>query len=203
MSNKENEFVSAFMDGELDEINDGFINSLSDNESVTATWWRYHIISDALRAEKTAIAHKSLSERISSEIAKEPVVFAPSALKSVDRGFSWQKSLIGAAIAASVAMLAILGVQQGSNSLDTVPSDVQSVVQNRVYEPSPGQIPAIAPQNVNGQSIIAPALITPASSSRLNSYMVNYNEFRTSGTKMQGMLPYVRIIANDVNEEQK
>jgi negative regulator of sigma E activity len=144
--------------------------------------------------------HKSLSERISAEIADEPVVLAPGALKSESKGLSWQKSVAGLAIAASVATLAILGVQQGNNDVDTGASVVPTVADTTTYSP-PGPISTLPPQYVNGQRIISPVVTNPASSSRMNSYMVNYNEFRTTGSKMQGMLPYVRIIANDVEEK--
>ena len=200
MNDKQNELVSALMDGELDGTSDDLIKSINDNTSLKDTWWRYHIISDALRAEKTVIAHKSLTERISAEIANEPVVLAPAALKSENKGLSWQKSVAGIAIAASVATLAILGVQQGSNDVDTGAPAVQSVVNTATYTP-PGPISTLPPQYVNSQSTDAPVVSSLAVSSRMNSYMVNYNEFRTTGSKMQGMLPYVRIIANDVEEK--
>ena len=35
--------------------------------------------------------------------------------------------------------------------------------------------------------------------SRLNRYLVNYNEYRTNAG-VQGMLPYVRIVAHEVEE---
>jgi sigma-E factor negative regulatory protein RseA len=200
MNNEQNELVSALMDGHLDESSADLVKSINNDASLKATWWRYHVISDALRAEKTVIMHKSLSERISAEIADEPVVLAPGALKSESKGLSWQKSVAGLAIAASVAMLAILGVQQGNNDVDTGASVVPTVADTTTYSP-PGPISTLPPQYVNGQRIISPVVTNPASNSRMNSYMVNYNEFRTTGSKMQGMLPYVRIIANDVEEK--
>ena len=127
----------------------------------------------------------------------------PNALKSVGNGHSWHKPVVGVAIAASVAILAILGVQQGGNNGVTDAPEVQSVAQIQTNPSAPGQFSTLPAQYVNGQSINAPAITTSASSARMNSYMVNYNEFRTSGTKMQGMLPYVRIIANDAEEKQK
>ena len=99
-------------------------------------------------------------------------------------------------------MLAILGVQQASNDVDTGSSEVQSVVNTTKYKPL-GPLSTLSPQFVNGQSTVVPVISTAASSSRMNSYMVNYTESRTKGSKMQGMLPYVRIIANDVEEKQK
>jgi sigma-E factor negative regulatory protein RseA len=200
MTEKQYEQLSSLVDGEIENSADEIIDRITDDIDLTDKWWRYHLISDALRREKTILADKGLSQRVASAIADEPIVFSPAAQGVKKKESSWQRSVAGFAIAASVAAGAILTVQKGENI--TEPSAQKpSLAQVSPYPSPPSQVASIPAQVVNAESGNTIIESTPVNSSRLNSYMLNYSEFRTSGSTMQGMLPYVRVIANDVEEK--
>ena len=183
--------LSSLMDGETDNHAEHTISELITSESLRKTWRRYHLISDALNGNLPALLDRDLAGKIASEIAKEPIPIA--GYRVVTRRFL--RPAAGLAIAASVAAIAILGIQQNSD---------------RTQERTPIQLaPNPLPQiNANISSYTFPASSNAVSSQientgdvepnlRLNSYLVNYNEIRTSQTGVQGIIPYVRIIAND------
>ena len=183
--------LSSLMDGETDNHAEHTISELITSESLRKTWRRYHLISDALNGNLPALLDWDLAGKIASEIAKEPIPIA--GYRVVTRRFL--RPAAGLAIAASVAAIAILGIQQNSDrTQERTPIQLADT-----------QLPQI---NANISSYTFPASSNAVSSQientgdvepnlRLNSYLVNYNEIRTSQTGVQGIIPYVRIIAND------
>ena len=183
--------LSSLMDGEIDNQAEHTISELITSESLRKTWRRYHLISDALNGNLPALLDWDLTGKIASEIAKEPIPIA--GYRVVTRRFL--RPAAGLAIAASVAAIAILGIQQNSDrTQERTPIQLADT-----------QLPQI---NANISSYTFPASSNAVSSQientgdvepnlRLNSYLVNYNEIRTSQTGVQGIIPYVRIIAND------
>lgn len=183
--------LSSLMDGETDNHAEHTISELITSESLRKTWRRYHLISDALNGNLPALLDRDLAGTIASEIAKEPIPIA--GYRVVTRRFL--RPAAGLAIAASVAAIAILGIQQNSDrTQERTPIQLADT-----------QLPQI---NANISSYTFPASSNAVSSQientgdvepnlRLNSYLVNYNEIRTSQTGVQGIIPYVRIIAND------
>ena len=111
MSERQAENLSALMDGELNEAaaRDCIANTARDND-MKATWSRYHLISDTLTSRAAEVDCASLSDRVSQALSNEPTVLAPSPRKP-----SWQQPVLrklgGLAVAASVAAVAILGLQ--------------------------------------------------------------------------------------------
>jgi hypothetical protein len=83
--------------------------------------------------------------------------------------------LAGLAVAASVAVIAVLGVQQ-TRTPDAVPGAVQ-VAAN---PPAPASTERAEVQAQNGN--------------RLNAYLVNHSEYAAS-SGIPGISPYVRIVS--------
>jgi len=190
MNEEMNEKLSAMVDGEIDDQSDQIIDTLIQNPSMRNTWWRYHLISDVLSRELSGYTDSRLADEISAKIKDEPTVLSPQR----NAAAAYVKPLAGLAIAASVAAMAILGVQQNRQELPEVSNPPQIIAQAPVVTPERQYTFPSRPASIqlpDGQNR------TPVSDSRMNSYLLNYNEFRTNGTRMQGMIPYVRIIAND------
>src|SRR3972149_4128007 len=103
--------LSSLMDGETDNHAEHTISELITSESLRKTWRRYHLISDALNGNLPALLDWDLTGKIASEIAKEPIPIA--GYRVVTRRFL--RPAAGLAIAASVAAIAILGIQQNSD----------------------------------------------------------------------------------------
>lgn len=192
MNEQENEILSALMDGECE---DQLIDSLLRDSTMRATWWRYHLISDAMKGKDSVLATKNLAEKVSKVLANEATVLSP---KSTAR---WIKPVAGFAIAASVAVVAVLSIQQNNEMVEPALGS-QAIVQHTPVQTLPRQQFSSATAQLASVQKSLPESIPAAAqiNTRMNSYMLNYNEFRTTSTKMQGMLPYVRIIAHDTEE---
>jgi sigma-E factor negative regulatory protein RseA len=208
-----NERLSQLMDGETEDVDGRIIGDLINTPAARDTWWRYHLIGDILKRETVLLAHRDLAQRISAALDTEPAVLIP---KTLLRRRDWSTPLAGLAIAASVAVIAILGIQHKAEELPGNPA----VMPQTVARLAP-QLPEITAQSIQELSPIAtpivrqfnpPAklasietreqgIVTAASPvySHINSYLLNYNEYRTTETRMQGMLPYVRIIAHETD----
>lgn len=109
-----NERISVLMDGESSEAS--WLKSVMQDPQQQETWGRYHLIGDALREDLPADLTLDLAERVALALADEPTVLAPRSLGWRERAKPAIATLVRHggqfAIAASVAAVSILGVQQ-------------------------------------------------------------------------------------------
>jgi len=185
------EHISALVDDELEQGSRFVLHALVTDETHKGIWARYHLIGECLRGHLPARVDLDLAGRIRKALNDEPVSQGP---------YHWQRLLkpaAGLAIAASVAAIAIVGVRQiGSSPTATAvpPIAYNAPASNNDYQTvtvTAGPAPQAPAQNYS----------TPAddAQSRLNRYLVNYNEYRAN-SGVQGTLPYVRIVAHEVEE---
>lgn len=164
MNDQLKEKLSAFMDGEAGDVR--VIESLRQHDEARSSWMSYHLIRDVINQHYVTGAH-ALSARVSAALDNEPTILAPR------RWFKSKKVLrhaSGAAIAATIAAVAILVVRQTP------------------------QIPQDIPHFAVGPITTQPVRLTTAAENKLNSYIVSHNEYSAS-TRFKGMLPYTRIIS--------
>ncbi|MBV7314234.1 sigma-E factor negative regulatory protein [Shewanella sp. NIFS-20-20] len=120
------EWVSAAVDGEIDAS--AFAELAKDTDS-HQQWRNYHIIGDSLRSELPDTINLDLSAAIAEAIDKEPTVFAPAtsadapavamdSAQSSAKVVPFLRQFGQYAIAASVALFAVIGVQQMSLTPD-------------------------------------------------------------------------------------
>ncbi len=102
------EQLSSLVDGEFDDAVDAenCLDHLVGNKEASRCWERYHLIGDTLKRNLPPAIDSQLSSRVMAELENEPTVLAPSRAKS-----SLGKQMAGLAVAASVATVAVLGVQ--------------------------------------------------------------------------------------------
>ena len=156
------------------------------------TWTRYHLIGDCLRNHLPQQVSNHVAEKISEELKQEPTVLSPN--KAAARN---TKPLIGFAIAASVALVAILGIQRG-NETNLNPGVPVAVDQTNTSTPSASGFSF-------PETPVLPAAVTKSdtpesvANQRMNNYLMNYNEYRSSGG-MNGIPPYVRIVTIETQE---
>ncbi|QIR15241.1 sigma-E factor negative regulatory protein [Shewanella aestuarii] len=112
------EWVSAAVDGEVDEQT---LAQLSSDVDSHDEWHRYHMIGDTMRGELPAAIDLDITASIAAAIDLEPTIVAPQ-VKAKDNIATTQpqsrnnvvslfKQFGQYAIAASVALVAIIGVQ--------------------------------------------------------------------------------------------
>ncbi len=179
MSNTEDmkEKLSALVDNELDDLDERRVmNALKQDIGLRNTWERYHLLRSALRQDMDIMLPREIAARVAARIEMEPVNAASSRRRKINR-------LIGTfAIAASVAAIAIAGVQF-LNRPGSPP--VASLAAN---QPAPEQIIRAGTARWD--------LKEPEAESALNAFLVEHNEFASS-SGIGGMMPYVRVVGND------
>ncbi|NIP74423.1 MAG: sigma-E factor negative regulatory protein [Gammaproteobacteria bacterium] len=181
MSDSVHEQISALMDGEMSEAErELLLRRMVADPDLRATWERYHLIRDALHYELPDHADPGLAGRVMAVIEDEPALQAARSPLPMRRLL---KPIAGAAVAASVAALAIIGVRQFGG--ETPPAAVPTVaVRDTGYVQAAGTRWDLREQEIEA---------------RLNGYLVNHNEY-TAANSLQGMLHYTRIAGYDAQQ---
>ena len=180
------EKLSALVDNELDELEERRVfTALQGDTSLRNTWERYHLVRAALRQDLEVIMPHETAQRLTRRLDAEPSRIASFKRQTIAR-------YIGTlAIAASVAAIAIVGVQwihQPSPSLQ------QRVASNKLATKVATNVPA--PENIIRSGTTRWDMKEPETESALNAYLVEHDEFAsTSG--IGGMMPYVRVVSYD------
>lgn len=173
------EQISALADEELTQAEQALLlRRLSADPALRDEWERIHLIRDALHNELPAQRDGALSQRVMAALEQEPTP-APASL-------DWQhwlrraaKPLAGLAVAATVAGLAIVGLE---------------------HVVGPGPTPQTSPRLASLDTPLEDHVVgtrwdQPQMGSRLNAYLVNHSEY--TGSSLQGMMTYVRIAGYD------
>ena len=134
MNNSNKEQLSALMDDEFDGLEKNQVEQILKDPEALETWSRYHLISDSLRGNLPEHLDRELAEKVSGAVAKEPAIVAPARLPR-----TLAKPVAGFAIAASVAALAILGVQQQQQGVHS------GLLQDTLVQSTPGAGSVYAP----------------------------------------------------------
>ena len=172
-----NEKVSSLLDDEQ-VLDDGLLDSLMNNDETKAKWARYNLVSDILNDRDQHKVDSNWFTELSAQLDNEPTVLAPH----VSRTFTQKvvKQVSGFAVAATVATVAILSVQQAQFSeIDNATQFATGISQSTI-----------------SSSDIKPVTLrlNKAKESRLSGYLVNHYEYSMTG-KMQGVMPYMRIVS--------
>jgi sigma-E factor negative regulatory protein RseA len=185
MNESNNEQLSAFIDGEHEDAH--VLDNLIHNQNMKNTWSRYHLIGDCLRDNLPEEVSNHVSTRVTNALRDEPTVLAPKTTKQLNI-----KPLVGFAIAASVAMVAVFSIKSGNeqdSSFKSAPTiAATTVAQPQIYSfPGPQVLPAAIKRSDTPDSV---------ANQRLNNYLINHNEYRSSGG-VNAILPYVRIVTTE------
>lgn len=168
MSEQIREQISALLDGELPEAEQRLLlERLERDPALRRHWSRYQLISDAVHQTLPPQIDPGFADRVMAALDAQPEHHRQPS-NPLARAV---KPLAGLAVAASVAVIAVLGVQQ-VRTPDAVPGSLQ-VAAN---PPAPAR-----------------AEVRPQNGDRLNAYLVNHSEYAAS-SGMPGMSPYVRIV---------
>ena len=171
------EHLSCLMDGELSPEASRFLaRRMGSEETLGATWQRYHLIRDCLRrpGESFALTHLSI------DLDEVDIGEAPAAERRAPR---WLKPVAGTAIAASVAAAAVMVTL---NLAAPTPSDT----------PAPFASPnALATSPV--MSVSQPVSLNSGSAANqrsLNRYVLRHQQAAGS-VGQQGLMALVPIVA--------
>lgn len=173
------EQLSVWLDDELEQRqSDMLVRRLTSNPALRQTAARYCLIGDALRGELAAERALEVSERVSRSLDGDPgaAAAAPAAALA-----GWRRPLAGAAVAASVAVAAIVGL--------------------RSTGPDPqGELPVAA------ETSPVPAYTVPVDLSRragapdrLSRYYLNHSQY---ATMLGGKGSLVRMISTPPDQSE-
>ena len=196
MNEQKREQLSALVDDELAQEASSVIESLLEDNDAKETWSRYHLIGNSLRGHLPEHI-VDISSNVSQAIASEPTILAPAKKSSSRKSSDLMKPVMGFAIAASVAAVAIFNVQQANQISET---GQPVIAQSSIATSQPSL--ATSPQLVNQQTAQAQVYQVKHVDPRLNRYLVNYNEYRAN-TVVSGMPPHVRMVANDAESNKQ
>jgi negative regulator of sigma E activity len=194
MSEPLNEQLSAFIDGELpNEESALFVRHIPRDAQLRATASRYYLIGQAVRAEQPSV-RRGFAARVLAAVAQEPGASGAAAAVSAmarelprSRWFGLWKPVVGIAVAAGVAMIAIPVFQQrqGERELtqvidQIVPTGTPYSVQLRVDKVAePTQINRGTSGEPRSYTVPpqAPATESPLGAARLASYVLAHSEY--------------------------
>ncbi len=191
MSKESLENLSSLMDGEFSRDSGIFLTRrLAADESLSATWERYHLIRDCIRQPGGKYVVTGLSKRLSATLDAEQAPSVP-----FWRSNHWVKPVSGLAIAASVALMAI--VVTAPQPLTSSGEAGGTVLSGPASQPFVS--PNILPMAPISQPVSYSASGRPKVN-RLNAYLLRHNQMaRTAGR--QGFVSFVPIVATQASPQ--
>ena len=185
MKDKLHEQLSAMVDDELTESEQALLTrQIGSDTDLHRRLSRYQLISDALRNQLPDRVDPAFSARVQiavrNETTKTSMVAGSRPLTAM------LKPVVGLAVAASIAVVAVLSLQSVREEAD-MPPVVASAPPSTDY--------------IRAGSTPEPAA-RPRTDKNLDIYLVNHNEYAVN-RGMRGMLPYVRIVSHEMNRDSK
>lgn len=182
MTHRLQEQLSALVDDELPAAEHALLlERLTRDAELRECLGRYQLLRDVLNNRVAMPVDDRFVDRVMGAIESEPTYQAhpPAAWRRLG------KSLAGVAVAASVALVAVLALQNSDPGAGTPAPRVASL-----------DTPPAAPAPAEVWERRPPAPVDE----RLNGYLVQHNEYAAS-SGVQGVLPYVRIVGYDSGNE--
>lgn len=199
MSDRILEQVSALADDELQEAEtELLLERVARDADLRKAAARYAVIGEALRGSLPA-QRRDFSAGVMAAIAADdttdeyPVESVPRLTGTITaRLADVARPFAGAAVAASVAMLAIVMLQSPAGSqgdgdgtdLAEAPTEVVPVATGSASNPI-----------VSGQQVEFSNVRSPELQNQLRSYLMNHNE-HAGNARLRGVMPYVQIAAD-------
>jgi len=196
MSDKSNEQISNLMDGEL-EVNASqfLLKRMAADKSLSQTWENYHLVKSCLQKEGKEPLVIDIASRVSAELLgmqQQPTILMDKPVIN-----KWLKPVMGIAIAASVAFMSVLMIQnQQIDGLNELP-DLN--IAGNVEVNQPIIKPVITANYANsGRSIVSPpAMLTRFPSVSAASNSLNYGQGLSNSSNM----PYMIILNQSVKNK--
>jgi sigma-E factor negative regulatory protein RseA len=186
MSEQIREQVSAFLDGELpNSETELLLKRLARDGELRESFGGYALIGEALRGPGPLMA-RGFAARVNFAIDGEPL---PANGHSAQvRAPRWWRPLAGAAVAAGVAVVAVVALQQRAVA-PTLRPGTPLAAQNAPAVAAPEAISYTVP----AASPVAPAAMPPA---RLTNYVFAHSRY-SSGLDQRGVLADMLIEADE------
>lgn len=208
MTTELNENLSDLMDSELDAAQiDQVLAKLQKDPEAKKTWSRFHLMRDVMQNDYSPVLDSNFADKVARAIESEPAIVAAPAKKSshlsdsessnvvVKPAFNWKRNLTGLAVAASVAMVSIIGLNtlrdnQAGSTKDAMVASGPSI-QSSV---GAGQLDLVSNRGTYWKST-GENTLTKQGEQRLNMFLSQHIE--NAPTAFSGMVPYSRLVGYD------
>lgn len=189
------ERISALVDGELTQSElVKLMPDIKQDGQLRDAWVTYHLIGDALRGQQ-CIMH-NIDQRVAQQLAAEPTILAPrNRVASAWKRYALP-SLAAAAAVATVTWISVATQQRASNIGPSAASPHHLVVMPAaLVAPTQGGIADLSQTTTFNTA--PPAVQLPTRP--IDAYLLAHQEFSPS-TAIQGLAPYVRMVANPAGQ---
>jgi sigma-E factor negative regulatory protein RseA len=201
MSEQIREQVSAFLDGELpDSETELLLKRLTRDGELRESFGRYALIGESIRGTSRGFLTKGFSGRVNMAIDGEPVVAVGQVRES--RAPRWWRPFAGAAVAAGVAAVAVVALQQRAvaPTLRAGPAAAPitaMTAQNTIPAQGPAGLPQ-TPREPNSYIVPPTSAAAPAGmpQARLANYVLAHSRY-SSGLDLRGVLADLLIEADE------
>ncbi len=200
-----NEMLSALMDGELTELElHRVLKEVDGDVEARETWARYQVVGSVMRGDDIKVSRFDLSGRVMAALDDEPALQVSGAVAGSKNVGLWG-NVTRFAVAASVASLAVFGVQQLQTGTDApqvaeavTPAEAAADMPMGLLAPDFPAMRNVSAGDLSGKQqqpvVIIPikgASPGPELKAYLNGLMLEHAE-HTANTGA-GMLPFARI----------
>jgi sigma-E factor negative regulatory protein RseA len=198
MSEQIREQVSAFLDGELpDSETELLLKRLTRDGELRESFGRYALIGESIRGTSRGLLTRGFAGRVNKAIDGEPVVAVGQARES--RAPRWWRPFAGAAVAAGVAAVAVVALQQRAvaPTLRAGPAAASMTAQNVIAPQGPGGLPQ-TPREPSSYTVPPTSTAAPSGmpQARLTNYVLAHSRY-SSGLDLRGVLADLLIEADD------
>jgi sigma-E factor negative regulatory protein RseA len=195
MSEQIREQVSAFLDGELpDTETELLLKRLTRDGELRESFGRYALIGESIRGTSRGHLTRGFAGRVNKAIDGEPVVVVGQARES--RVPRWWRPFAGVAVAAGVAAVAVVALQQRAvaPTLRAGPVTAPMTAQNVISAQTPGQ----TPREPDSYTVppTSPAAPVGMPQARLTNYVLAHSRY-SSGLDLRGVLADLLIEADE------
>jgi len=212
--NEQRENLSALIDDyQQSESDQSLLNDVLGDVNQQYTLRRYQMIGEVMRNETPEAIKLDFAAGVMSQIENESVLQVkqqPAIKESQQSTWSWSvlfKPVAGLAVAATVAFVAVTGLQLQPAAVDQAES-VVSVDDSRAKVEFLASMPVInrglSTVSVNAKNSTSQSGMNwkikrngPEIQKKLNTYLVKHNEFSNS---LQGIIPQARVVGFDAKK---
>jgi len=162
MTDSLKEQLSACLDGELPESElDLLLKRFERDSELRETLGRYSLITQALQAKQPAAASAQFASRVMTAIEGEAAASPALKKRATANAMRWLRPVAGLAVAAGVATVAILSLQQPGETPSEIIADTRQS----------------APQDYTVPSAPSPSTTSLIPATRLTNYVVAHSEY--------------------------
>jgi sigma-E factor negative regulatory protein RseA len=193
MSEQIREQVSAFLDGELpNSETELLLKRLTRDGELRESFGRYALIGEAVRGTSHGLLTRGFAGRVNLAIDGEPVPANGHVPQS--QAPRWWRPFAGAAVAAGVAAIAVVALQQRAVAPTLQPAAAVTA-QNAASRSAVG---AQGPREAISYTVPATSPVAPAvmQSARLTNYVFAHSKYST-GLAQRGVLADLLIEADE------